>query len=117
MEATVALSSIFDKGNVSLINRVHYIAFALFLVGGRALNLRPRPSFFDMIKQPARSLMTALTAVYTQLFDKCLIIKHAFQKSSPTVNNNAGQRLNLRDVYKVMEMRDCPGTSGHPSPS
>ena len=75
---------------------------------------------FNLIRQPARSLMTALTAVYTQLFDKCLIIKHAFpkkRKSSMTVNNNAGQRLNLRDVYKVMEMRDCPAqsdTSGHP---
>jgi hypothetical protein len=52
-----------------------------------SLNLRPRPSFIDMIKQPARSLMTALTAVYTQLFDKCQIIKHLFKKLSLTVNN------------------------------
>ena len=29
----------------------------LFLVGGRALNLRPRPSFNDMIKQNASSLI------------------------------------------------------------
>ena len=37
--------------------------FALFLVGGRALNLRPRPSLIDRIKQSARPLMIALTAV------------------------------------------------------
>ena len=38
-------------------------------------------------------------------------------KSSLNVNNNAGQNLNFRDVYKVMEMRDSPaqsGISGHP---
>ncbi len=47
-------------------------------------------------------------------------VKHAFQNWSLTVNNNAEQRLNLRDVWKVMEMRDCPaqsGTSGHPTAS
>ena len=30
-----------------------------------------------------------------------------------SVNNNAGQCLNLRDVYKVMEMRTVPHKVGH----
>jgi len=29
------------------------------------------------------------------------------------VNNNVGQRLNLQDVWKVMEMRDCPIRSAY----
>ena len=97
------------------------IAFALLLVGARALNRRPCPTLIDMIKKPAPPPDdNPHCCLCTQLFDKCQIIKHAFpkkRKSSMTVNNNAGQRLNLRDVYKVMEMRDCPAqsdTSGHP---
>ena len=53
-----------------------------------------------------------LTAVSTQPFDKYQIIKQAFQNWSLTVNNNVGQCLNFRDVWKVIKMCDCPAQSG-----
>ena len=75
-----------------------------FLLVGAPLTCARVPVWLTWSNSPPRPLVTAsLLSPHSHLINADY--KTRISELEP-VNNNAGQRLNLRDVWKVMKMRD-----------
>ena len=75
----------------------------------RSKAIKYSTKYADTVKIGSREHIGIINVVFDGVFFWNEYLNIRIIRASP--NNNAGQRLNLRDVYKVIEMRDCPAQS------